>query len=220
MYHILSSVPSIQVSTCVVALLLIPCSPPLLDSPGRETRLGPVTPALSCWWDLLLGLSCTRSTVAEENSGTPGLLENSWISGREFDDSLEKEEKDLVRFTLGHNVGVDVGKSLIWLVVDSLPRLNSSEGRRECINSGLDSIEGKNRSQCSIRITMTWLQNLMSMMEATVSSLGRRRVGPKHTPRLEGVIRLVSWLADTLLSCLTSTFRISLLAGGSFLRTK
>ena len=67
-YHILIFVPGVPVSTCVVVLLLSPCSPTLLDSPGRETRLGPVTPALSCWWDLLRGLSSTRSTVAEENS--------------------------------------------------------------------------------------------------------------------------------------------------------
>ena len=75
---------------------------------------------------------------------------------------------------------------------------DSRLGRRAlCWNSGLDSTLGKNRSQCSIKISTAWLQNLMSMMEATVSSRGRSRVGPKHTPRLDAVIRLISLFTAT-----------------------
>ena len=40
-----------------------------------------------------------------------------------------------------------------------------------------------------MRISTTTLANLMSIMAATVSSSARSRVGPKHTPRLDTVIR-------------------------------
>jgi hypothetical protein len=53
-------------------------------------------------------------------------------------------------------------------------------------------------SKFSIRISTTTLQNFMSMMAATVSSSGRRRVGPKHTPRLLTVILFFSDLDETL----------------------
>ena len=61
----------------------------------------------------------------------------------------------------------------------------------------LDDIGGKKISQFSIRFSTTSLQNLMSIIEATVSSLGRSNVGPKTTPRLAAVIKLVSCLAAT-----------------------
>ena len=61
----------------------------------------------------------------------------------------------------------------------------------------LEDIGGKKISQFSIRISTTSLQNLMSIIEATVSSLGRSSVGPKTTPRLAAVIKLVSCLAAT-----------------------
>ena len=60
-----------------------------------------------------------------------------------------------------------------------------------------DDIGGKKISQFSIRFSTTSLQNLMSIIEATVSSLGRSNVGPKTTPRLAAVIKLVSCLAAT-----------------------
>ena len=60
-----------------------------------------------------------------------------------------------------------------------------------------DDIGGKKISQFSIRFSTTSLQNLMSIIEATVSSLGRSSVGPKTTPRLAAVIKLVSCLAAT-----------------------
>ena len=60
-----------------------------------------------------------------------------------------------------------------------------------------DDIGGKKVSQFSIRFSTTSLQNLMSIIEATVSSLGRSSVGPKTTPRLAAVIKLVSCLAAT-----------------------
>ena len=60
-----------------------------------------------------------------------------------------------------------------------------------------EDIGGKKVSQFSIRFSTTSLQNLMSIIEATVSSLGRSSVGPKTTPRLAAVIKLVSCLAAT-----------------------
>jgi hypothetical protein len=146
-------------------------------------------------------------------------VENSCISGKELVESWLKEENDLVRFTLGAVLGVEMGRSA-WLEADcdSLP--DSTDGRRVCNSSGLDSLEGKNRSQFSIIISITSLQNLMSMIEATVSSRGRRRVGPKQTPMLEAFIRFCSCLAATLLRWRISTFRISRLARGSFTSTR
>ena len=38
----------------------------------------------------------------------------------------------------------------------------------------------------------------MSIIAAIVSSSGRRRVGPKHTPKLDTVIKFLSDLAATL----------------------
>ena len=77
--------------------------------------------------------------------------------------------------------------------------LDSSDGRRLWRNSGLDSADGKNRSLLSIRIAITSLQNLMSIIVATVSSRGRKRLGPKTTPKLDAVIKFLSLLSDTLL---------------------
>ena len=73
----------------------------------------------------------------------------------------------------------------------------------------------KKVSQFSIRISTTWLLNLMSMMEATVSSFGLSRVGPKQTPKFEAVIRFLSDLEATLDKCRTKTLRISRLAIGN-----
>ena len=87
--------------------------------------------------------------------------------------------------------------SVVLLQVPAVDR-DSREGRLLWRNSGLDSTEGKNLSQFSMRMAMTSLQNLMSIIEATVSSRGRRRPGPNTTPRLEAVIRFLSLFTATL----------------------
>lgn len=46
-------------------------------------------------------------------------------------------------------------------------------------------------SQFSIKISTTTLPNLMSIIAATVSSSGRNKVGPKHIPRFEIVIKFL-----------------------------
>ena len=66
-----------------------------------------------------------------------------------------------------------------------------------------------------MRISTISLQNLMSMMLATVSSLGRSSEGPKQTLRLPAVIKLASELAATLLRCRIRTRSVSLDGGGS-----
>ena len=98
------------------------------------------------------------------------------------------------------DVAAVVGSVVVLLlcVVASVD-LDSTDGRRLCINSGLDSADEKNRSQFSIKIEITSLQNLMSMIEATVSSRGRNKLGPKTTPKLDAVIKFLSLLSDTLL---------------------
>lgn len=53
-------------------------------------------------------------------------------------------------------------------------------------------------SAFSIRISTTTLQNFISMIAATVSSSGRSRVGPKHTPKLLMVILFFSDLVAML----------------------
>jgi hypothetical protein len=86
-----------------------------------------------------------------------------------------------------------------WLQVEVAPvDLDSIDGRLLCKNSGLDSADGKNLSHFSIKISITSLQNLMSIMLATVSSRGRKSVGPKHTPKLLAVIKFVSDFEATL----------------------
>ena len=146
-----------------------------------EPSLGGTGGGNSCWCDFDLGLSLLS-------------LWNSLMSGNELVDSWLNELKDCVRLHLG---GED--KSA-WLHVEVAPvDLDSIDGRLLCKNSGLDSTDGKNLSHFSIKISITSLQNLMSMIEATVSSLGLKSVGPKHTPRLEAVIKFLSCLIDTLL---------------------
>lgn len=53
-------------------------------------------------------------------------------------------------------------------------------------------------SQFSINISTTILWNLISIMEATVSSSGRSRVGPKHTAKFPTVIKFLSLFLATL----------------------
>ena len=62
-----------QSPTCVLALVdrLGAGELSLLLDPGRLATLGPGLGSISCWWDLLRGLS-VRSTVAEENSCISG----------------------------------------------------------------------------------------------------------------------------------------------------
>ncbi len=120
------------------------------------------------------------------------------MSGKELVDNWLNELNDCVL------LGVELPRCL-------LPLSGSQICNRP--TSGDDSSEGetggKNTSELSIRICMTSLQNLMSMMEATVSSLGLSKVGPKQTPILAAVIRLMSDLAATLFKWRTRTFRIS-----------
>lgn len=47
-------------------------------------------------------------------------------------------------------------------------------------------------------ISTTTLQNLISIIAAIVSSSGRSSVGPKHTPRLDMVIKFLSAFPATL----------------------
>lgn len=159
-------------SSCVAALLRC--------KGAGEPSLGGIGGGNSCWCDLDLGLSLLS-------------LLNSLMSGSEFVDNWLNELKDCVLLHFG---GDD--KSA-WLQVEVAPvDLDSIDGRLLCKNSGLDSADGKNLSHFSIKISITSLQNLMSMIEATVSSLGLKSVGPKQTPKLDAVIKFLSCLIDTL----------------------
>ena len=111
------------------------------------------------------------------------------MSGKEAVDSWLMELKDCVLLHFPPPLPPEMtGEPVSVAAVD----LDSSEGLLLWRNSGLDSAEGKNLSECSIKMATTSLQNLVSMMEATVSSRGQRRLGPKTTPRLDAVIRFCS----------------------------
>jgi hypothetical protein len=47
-------------------------------------------------------------------------------------------------------------------------------------------------SQLSMRSSTTTFPNFISIIAATVSSSGRRSVGPKHTPKFDTVIKFFS----------------------------
>ena len=69
-------------------------------------------------------------------------------------------------------------------------------------------------SKYSMKCSTTMLQNLISMMEAIVSSSLRNSVGPKQTPKLVLFMRLVSLASATLIKCWIKVKRSSRLMVG------